>query len=73
MDIHQNARTTPRSREMVVERVVVEGQNVRSVAVAFGIAEKTVRKWVQRFRTEGTGGPAGSIIETASLAATDTG
>jgi transposase len=72
VDIHQNARTTPRSREMVVERVVVEGQNVRSVAVAFGIAEKTVRKWVQRFRTEGRG-PAGSIIETASLAATDTG
>jgi transposase InsO family protein len=56
VDIHKNARLTPRSREVVVERVLIEGQGVRVVARAFGISEKTVRKWVQRFRAEGVDG-----------------
>lgn len=56
MDIHQNARLTPRSRAVVVQRVVVEGQCVRAVARAFAVSEKTVRKWVVRFRAEGTQG-----------------
>jgi len=53
VDIHQNARLTPHSREIVVQRVVIEGQAVRAVARAFGVSEKTVRKWVSRFRAEG--------------------
>ncbi len=53
MDIHQNARLTPRSREVVVQRVVVEQQRVRAVARDFGVSEKTIRKWVSRFRAEG--------------------
>ncbi len=56
MDIHQNARLTPRSREVVVHRVVVERQGVRAVARAFAVSEKTVRKWVSRFRAEGAQG-----------------
>ena len=56
MDIHQNARLTPRSREVVVQRVVVEGLGIRSVARAFGVSETTVRKWVSRFQTEGAEG-----------------
>jgi len=53
VDIHQNARLTPHSREAVVQRVVVEGQKIRAVARAFAVSEKTVRKWVARFRAEG--------------------
>ena len=53
MDIHQNARLTPRSREVVVQRVVVEHQRVRAVARDFAVSEKTIRKWVSRFRAEG--------------------
>jgi transposase InsO family protein len=58
VDIHQNARLTPRSREVVVHRVVVERQGVRAVARAFAVSEKTVRKWVSRFRAEGGQGLA---------------
>ena len=53
MDIHQNARLTVYGRDTVVWRVLKEGQSVRVVATSFGICEKTVRKWVKRFRTEG--------------------
>ena len=56
MDIHQNARLTPRSREVVVRRVVVERRGIRAVACAFAVSDKTVRKWVSRFRSEGAAG-----------------
>jgi len=50
MNIHKNARTTPRSRAEIVRRVVAQGQPARRVAAAFGISERTVRKWVARAR-----------------------
>ena len=56
MDIHQNARLTPRSRADLVRRVVIEGQTPKAVAAALGVCLKTVRKWVGRFRTEGEAG-----------------
>jgi len=56
VDIHQNARLTPRSREVVVRRVVVERRGIRAVACAFAVSDKTVRKWVSRFRSEGAAG-----------------
>jgi transposase InsO family protein len=56
VDIHQNARLTPHSRAVVVQRVVVEGQSIRTVARAFAVSEKTVHKWVARFRAEGAQG-----------------
>jgi transposase len=57
MNIHKNARTTPQSRAEIVRRVVAEQQSARQVATAFGISERTVRKWVARARP-GAGGPA---------------
>jgi transposase InsO family protein len=56
MNIHKNARTTPRSRAMLVQRVVEEHWPVSAVAVAFGISERTVYKWLARFRAEGIAG-----------------
>ena len=50
MNIHKNARTTPQSRGEIVHRVMEQGQPVRRVAAAFGISERTVRKWVARAR-----------------------
>jgi transposase len=50
MNIHKNARTTPQSRAEIVRRVVRERQPARQVAAAFGISERTVRKWVARDR-----------------------
>lgn len=50
MNIHKNARTTPQSRAEIVRRVVVQRQPARHVATAFGISERTVRKWLARAR-----------------------
>jgi transposase len=55
MDAHQNARTTPRSRMLIVARLR-EGWTVSAVATALGIAPKTVRKWHDRFAAEGEAG-----------------
>jgi transposase-like protein len=48
MDVHQNARTTPRSRAEIVRRVQA-GQAPGVVAAAMGVSEPTVRKWVARY------------------------
>ena len=56
MDIHQNARLTPRGRAELVRRVVQQGQTPKAVATAFGVCRKTVRKWVARWRVEGAAG-----------------
>ena len=50
MNIHKNARTTPRSRAMLVHRVIEEHWPVSAVAIAFGVSERTVYKWLARSR-----------------------
>lgn len=47
MNIHKNARLTPRSREAAV-RCVQSGQSARHVARTYLVSEKTIRKWVGR-------------------------
>jgi transposase InsO family protein len=56
MNVHKNARLTVHSRGELVRRVVAEGQTPKAVATAFGVCPRTVRKWVGRFRAEGTAG-----------------
>jgi transposase InsO family protein len=56
MNIHKNARTTPRSRAMLVQRVIEEHWPVSAVALAFGISDRTVYKWLARYRAEGVTG-----------------
>jgi len=56
MEIHKNARLTPRSRTELVRRVLIERQTPKVVATAFGVCVKTVRKWVERFLAEGEAG-----------------
>lgn len=58
MDIHKNARLTPHSRAELVRRVLVERQSPKAVATAFGVSVKTAKKWVARFRAEGSDGLA---------------
>ena len=55
MDVHKNARTTPRSRENIVGRVLA-GESVRAVADDVGVCESTARKWVRRYCLEGRAG-----------------
>jgi transposase InsO family protein len=55
MDIHQNARLTPRGREHMVN-MVLSGQTPKAVSEAVGVCPRTVRKWLERYRAEGTAG-----------------
>jgi len=53
---HKNARLTPTGRAVLVRRVVDEKEPASSVAAGMGVSERTVRKWVARFRSEGAPG-----------------
>ena len=53
MKAHKNARTTPHNRALIVQRVLREGRTATSVAADFGVSERTVCKWLARYRAEG--------------------
>jgi transposase InsO family protein len=55
MDVHQNARTTPHSREKIVGRAH-RGESAREIAAALEICESTVRKWLRRYHADGVAG-----------------
>jgi transposase InsO family protein len=55
MDIHKNARLTPRSREALVE-LVTGGLCFHRAAMLFRVTPKTAAKWVRRYRSEGAAG-----------------
>jgi len=55
MDSHENARTTPHGRMLMIERLH-EGWSVGQVAAAAGVCPRTVRKWRDRFAAEGVAG-----------------
>jgi transposase InsO family protein len=55
MDAHENARTTPHSRMLIVERLTA-GWTVAAVATALGTSARTVRKRRDRFAAEGQPG-----------------
>jgi hypothetical protein len=56
MKLHANARTCPRSRRLLVERVEVGGWSVARAARAAGVSERTAWKWLARWRAEGAQG-----------------
>jgi transposase InsO family protein len=56
MQVHARARLTPKGRALVVERVLKEGWSARAAAEAAGVAERTVYRWIARYRGEGEGG-----------------
>lgn len=56
MDIHKNARLTPRSREALVRCVIDQGVCYRRAALLFQVTPKTSAKWVRRFQQHGSAG-----------------
>jgi transposase InsO family protein len=56
MNIHENARTTPASRALLVRRVQQHGWSARQAAEAAGISTRTAYKWLRRFDSEGVAG-----------------
>ena len=56
MNIHENARTTPVSRALLVHRVRHQGWTAARAAEAAGISRRTAYKWLERYRDEGRAG-----------------
>lgn len=56
MKIHANARTCPNSRRLLVRRIEEEGWSLMVAAEAAGISERSARKWLGRWRSEGEQG-----------------
>lgn len=56
MDIHKNARLTPKGREQMVRCVVDGGLSCAATARKYNTTPKTVAKWVKRCRAEGVDG-----------------
>jgi transposase InsO family protein len=56
MKLHANARTCPNSRRLLIERVLELGWSVTAAAEAAGVSERTVYRWLARWRQEGERG-----------------
>jgi transposase InsO family protein len=48
MKLHRNAKTCPKSRQLIARRVLEQGWSLGSAAEAAGVSEPTARKWVRR-------------------------
>ena len=72
MDSHKNARTTAHSRAEIARRVHA-GVPVATVARAFGICDRTVKKWAARARTTSLPLEDGSCRPRSSPTAISTG
>jgi transposase InsO family protein len=55
MRLHANARTCPKSRQLLVDRIE-GGWSVMQAAEAAGITARTARRWLARWRAEGAAG-----------------
>jgi transposase-like protein len=56
MNIHKNAPWSPHGRADAVQRILEQRQPTTQVAAAFGVSERTMHKWLARFRAEGPPG-----------------
>jgi transposase InsO family protein len=50
MRVHRNAKTTPKMRQLLIDRVTRQGWTHAAAAAAVGISVRTVAKWIQRAR-----------------------
>ena len=62
MKLHANARTCPKSRQLLVDRVGA-GWSVMEAAAAAGITDRSARRWLARWRDQG---PAG-LLDRSSV------
>ena len=52
--MHANATLTPLMRAKLVHHHLATGASLRSTAAAFGVSDKTVRKWLKRSQLAGS-------------------
>ena len=56
MRLHGNARLSVKGRELLIERIMDAGWSLSAAAEAAGISDRTARKWLGRYRAEGSDG-----------------
>jgi transposase len=56
MKLHGNARTCPKSRRLLVDRIESSSCSLREAADAAGISERTAYRWLKRWREQGAEG-----------------
>jgi transposase InsO family protein/transposase len=56
MEVHANAPLSPIGRRRVVDRVIEQGWSVAAAAEAAGVTERTVYRWLARWRAAGQDG-----------------
>jgi transposase InsO family protein len=69
MQLHGNAALTPNQRLRLARRVVEQGWSLTSAAAAAEVSERTARKWVDRYRSEGEAG----LVDRSSAPKTQPG
>ena len=68
MNIHKNARLTPKGREILVRRIVNGGLRVEEAAQASGVSVRTAYKWLARYRAQGRRGLRGPFFASRTAA-----
>lgn len=56
MKLHANAKTTPHTRLVLVQRILEDGWDAASAAEAVGVSRRCGLKWLARYRSEGVAG-----------------
>jgi transposase InsO family protein len=56
MKLHANAKTCPKSRRLLVDRVIDKRWSVTEAAIAAGVSDRTAYRWLRRWRDEGEPG-----------------
>jgi len=56
MKLHANARLSVKGRELLIDRILMQGWSLVQAAEAAGVSDRTAAKWVARFRLEGEQG-----------------
>jgi transposase InsO family protein/transposase len=59
MELHGNARLSPKGRLLLCGRVLDDGWSLAAAAEAAGVSERTAGKWLARYRAEGRAGLLG--------------
>ncbi|MEO6295127.1 MAG: leucine zipper domain-containing protein, partial [Candidatus Limnocylindria bacterium] len=54
--LHRSAKLTPFGRQLLVERVLIEGWSAATTAEMLGVSRATAYKWLRRYRAEGLAG-----------------
>ncbi len=58
MKLHANARLSVKGRELLIDRILMQGWSLAQAAEAAGVSDRTAAKWVRRYREEGPAGLA---------------